>query len=218
MSVRDRLLQLEAGINARDRRERLLLAGACLVVLLLAWDIAVRAPLADRIARDENRTEQLEQEAAALESTLADIERQLREGGDGDDTVATLREQIRRIDAALAERTTRVISPKQMVTVLRDMLEDAPGVSLLALRNLGSEPLISEAKNDAKDVPRVFRHRVEVVLRGDYFALEQYLERLEGLDWQFQWDGLAIETIDYPDARATLSISTLSLAEDWVGV
>jgi len=27
-----------------------------------------------------------------------------------------------------------------------------------------------------------------------------------------------IETGDYPRARATISISTLSLAEDWVGV
>ncbi|MDZ7829097.1 MAG: type II secretion system protein GspM [Halofilum sp. (in: g-proteobacteria)] len=210
--------QLEAAIDARDRRERLLLAGACLVVLLLAWDALVRAPLSDRIARDEQRIEQLEQEARQLEGTLADIERQLQQGGDGDDTLVALQRRIERIDTALAERTMRVISPRQMVAVLRDMLQDTPGLSLMALRNQGSEPLITEPGDASENVPRVFRHRVEVVVRGDYFAVQKYLQRLEGLDWQFQWDGLVLETVDYPKAEATLSISTLSLAEDWIGV
>jgi MSHA biogenesis protein MshJ len=218
MSLRERLQQLEAAIDARDRRERLLLAGACLVVLLLAWDALVRAPLADRIARDEQRIEQLEQEARTLSGTLADIERQLQQDDGGDDTLAALQRRIDRIDAALAERTMRVISPQQMVTVLREMLQDVPGLSLRALRNQGSEPLITEPGDASENVPRVFRHRVELVVRGDYFAVQKYLQRLEGLDWQFQWDGLALETVDYPKAEATLSISTLSLAEDWVGV
>lgn len=218
MSLQERLRELEAAIDARERRERLLLVGACLVVLLLAWDALVRAPLSDRLGRDEQRIEQLDREAQALESTLADIERQLQQAGGGDDTVAQLRRRIERIDEALAERTARVISPQQMVTVLREMLEDAPGLSLMALQNHGSEPLITEPKNESENVPRVFRHRIELVVRGDYFAVQKYLQRLEGLDWQFQWDSLALETLDYPKAEATLSISTLSLAEDWVGV
>lgn len=217
MSLPERLRALEGAIDARDRRERLLLAGAVAIVIVLLWDVLVRAPVADRIDRNEGRIEQLEQEAAALASTRDDLERQLREGG-GDDTVAALRAQIKRIDEALAERTARVISPRQMVTVLRDMLEETPGLSLMALRNRGSTPVISEPKDGAEDVPRVFRHRIQLVLRGDYFAVKDYLERLEGLEWQFQWDALALETVDYPQAEATLSISTLSLAEDWVGV
>lgn len=218
MSLMERLREFERSINARNRRERLLLGGAGVVVLLLIWDVVVRVPVADRIAQAEERIMQLEQETQALESTVPDIERQLQQAGGGDETLASLREQIRRIDAALAERTTRVISPQQMVAVLRDMLADTPGLSLKALRNPGSEPVISEAQDESGEVPRVFRHRIELVLRGDYFALQQYLQRLEGLDWQFQWDGLALETIDYPKAEVTLSISTLSLAEDWVGV
>jgi len=218
MSLLERLRELEQSIDARLPRERLLLFGACAVVILLAWDFMARAPVSDRIARDRERIEQLDQETQALQATLAEIERELQEAGGGDETIARLRQQIRRIDEALAERTTRVISPRQMVNVLRDMLADSPDLSLMALRNLGAEPVISEPQENAGDVPRVFRHRVEVVLRGDYFALQEYLERLEGLDWQFQWDSLAIETVDYPEARATLSISTLSLAEDWIGV
>lgn len=218
MSLSERLHALESAIDGRDRRERLLLAGAAAIVLLLLWDVAVRSPLAEEISRDERRIERLQQESAALASTRDELQRRLRTGGGGDDTVAALRTQISRIDQALAERTTRVISPQQMVSVLRDMLDDTPGLSLMALRNRGSEPVISEPQEGANDVPRVFRHRIELVLRGDYFSVQEYLERLEGLEWQFQWDALALETVDHPQAQVTLSISTLSLVEDWVGV
>lgn len=218
MSIGERLRGLEEAIDARARRERFLLAGAVAVVLLLLWDVTVRAPLAGQFERGRDRIASLERETAALEGTLADLERRLQQGGGGDETVAALRRQIGNIDEALAERTARVISPRQMVGVLRDMLAETPGLSLMALQNQGSEPLISETSEEVGEVPRVFRHRVEVVLRGDYFAVLQYLERLEALQWRFQWDGLALETTEYPEAEVTLSISTLSLAEDWVGV
>lgn len=217
MSLAERIAALEASINARAPRERLLLAAALAVVVLLVWDVVVRAPLADQARADERRIEQLTGQIDSFESSRAELRRQLGEDG-GDGMVGRLRGQIERVDAELAERTLRVISPRQMVTVLRDVLDDASGLSLMALRNLGSEPVLQPAGDEGDGTPRVFRHRVEVVVRGDYFALLAYLERLEGLEWQFQWDALAIETVDYPQAEATLSLSTLSLAEDWVGV
>lgn len=212
-----RLAELEAAINARAPRERLLLAGAVAVVVLLAWDVFLRAPLAERQAREERRIEQLQTEIDSFRASGAALRRQLGEDGD-EGPAARLRAQLEQADRALAQRTLRVISPQQMVAVLRDVLGDAGGLSLMALRNLGSEPAIQASRGADAAAPRVYRHRVEVVVRGDYFSLLAYLERLEGLDWQFQWDALAIETIDYPQAEARLSLSTLSLAEDWVGV
>lgn len=220
MSPGERIAALEAAINARAARERVLLFGAAVVVLLLGWDVAVRAPLAERVRADQQRIEQLQSETDSYESARVQLSRQL--GGDegGADLATRLREQLDRVDRELAERTLRVITPRQMVAVLRDLLGDSPGLSLMALRNLGSRPVIREGAGDgeADAAPRVFRHRIELVLRGDYFTLLGYLERLEALDWQFQWDALALETVNYPQAEARLELSTLSLAEDWVGV
>lgn len=208
---------LEAAINARAPRERLLLAAALAVVLLLAWDVAVRAPMAQQRDADERRIEQLQREIDSFESSRVQLARQLG-GEEAADPAARLQDRLERVDEMLAERTLRVISPQQMVAVLRDVLEDASGLSLMALRNRGSEPVLNESGSGDDAVPRVFRHRVELVVRGDYFTLLEYLERLEGLGWQLQWDALAIETVDYPQAEATLELSTLSLAEDWIGV
>jgi len=217
MTLRARIEALEASVDQRTPRERLLLVGALAVVLLLAWDVAVRAPLAEQRRADQRRIEQLTGQIDSFNASIAQLRHELGESG-GESVLEQLQGQIRRVDEVLAERTLRVISPRQMVTVLRDMLGDASGLSLMALRNLGSEPVLQGADTAGEGAPRVFRHRVEVVVRGDYFALLGYLERLEGLEWQFQWDALAVETVDYPQAEARLSLSTLSLAEDWVGV
>ena len=217
MTLRERIEALEASINQRTPRERLLLVGALAVVLLLAWDVAVRAPLAEQRRADERRIEQLSGQIDSFNASIAQLRHELGESG-GESVVEQLQGQIRRVDEVLAERTLRVISPRQMVTVLRDVLDDASGLSLMALRNLGSEPVLQGTDTAGDAAPRVFRHRVELVVRGDYFSLLGYLERLEGLEWQFQWDALTVETVDYPQAEVRLSLSTLSLAEDWVGV
>lgn len=229
MTPRDALRAVAAYIDGRTRRERLLLAAAVVVVVALLWDATLRAPLAERHAAAAQRIERLDADIVGLEASA----RQLRDeldtltGDGGGRVLEELRARLARVDERLAERTLRVISPAQMVTVLRDVLAAEARLTLVALRNEGAEPVIAEdrpvlsgegADVDTRNVPRVFRHRIELVVRGDYFALLDYLQRLEGLRWEFQWDALHIETQDYPTARATVSLSTLSLAEDWIGV
>lgn len=235
MSVRERLDALADRIDQRLLRERVLLFGAAALVVVLLWDVAVRAPIAARAANAEERIESLEARLTALRSSRAQMRATREElASRGPATVvAQTREQLEEVDDALAERTMRVVSPAEMVRVLRDMLQADDRLTLDALRNEDAEPIISERRTDqgarasssagedaerAASMPRVYRHRVEVVARGEYFALLAYLQRLQGLDWQFQWDALHVEVVDYPTARARISLSTLSLAEGWIGV
>lgn len=228
MTPRDALHDLAARIDGRTRRERLLLAAAVAVIVALLWDVTLRAPLAERHAAAAQRVARLQSDLVGLEAST----RQLRDEldavtGGGGRVLEDLRARLARVDDRLAERTRRVISPAQMVTVLREVLAAESRLTLVALRNEGAEPVIAEerpvrsgggADGEAGEVPRVYRHHVELVVHGEYFALLDYLKRLEGLRWQFRWDALRIETQDYPTARATVSLSTLSLAEDWIGV
>lgn len=221
------LRDLGAHIDARTRRERLLLAAAVVVIVALLWDVTLRAPLAERHAAAAQRVERLDAGITGLEASTRQLRDELDGVTGGGGVLEELRARLARIDDRLAERTLRVISPAQMVAVLRDVLAAEGSLTLVALRNEGAEPVIAEdrpvlsgdgADVEAREVPRVYRHRVELVVRGEYFALLEYLKRLEGLRWEFQWDALRIETQDYPMARATVSLSTLSLAEDWIGV
>lgn len=217
-AIRDRLARAGSAIDGRHLRERVLLLLAVVVVLGLIWDVAVRGPLAERERVAADRVAGVESRLSALREAEQSLREQLRALQDDteDPDLARVRRQIDTADEALGERTARVISPTQMVSVLRDMVAADDALTLEALANRGSEEIIVEQVDDG--TPRVYRHRVEVVASGDFFALLGYIQRLEDLDWQFQWDDLLIETTDYPTARATISLSTLSLDEEWIGV
>ena len=218
------LARLADRLDARDRRERLLLAGTVLVVLVVLWDVVVRAPLSERHAAAIDRAEGLESEIATLRDSREQLQQQLAADDDnGESPAARLRARIERIDSELQQRTARLISPEQMVTALRDVVADQSGIRLVRLENAPAEPIISVADESADaasadDVPRVYRHSVELVIEGRYLDVLEYLRRLEALEWRFRWDGLAVATQSYPVTRATVSLSTLSLAEDWIGV
>ncbi len=229
MNPNNPLHLLAARIDERNRRERLLLALTLAVVVLVAWNGLFRAPLAERRAVAVDSVAQLERDIASLEDSRAGIEEKIArlEGESGMSAVERVRQRLDALDAVLAERTARLISPDQMVRALRDVVNADAEVSLVRLRNAGATPVITEPGGDADNedttsaddgIPRVYRHDVELVVEGRYLALLAYLERLEGLEWQFQWEAITVETREYPVTRATVSLSTLSLAEDWIGV
>ncbi len=220
---------LAARINERNRRERLLLALTVAVVVLVAWNGLVRAPLAERRSAAVDSVAQLEREIAALEDGRTGVEEKIAALTDDSGTSAVERahQRLDALDDVLAERTARLISPDEMVRALRDVVKADAKVSLVRLRNAGATPVISEPEAGAGNgettatdagIPRVYRHDVELVVEGRYLALLAYLRRLEGLEWQFQWEAITVETRTYPVTRATVSLSTLSLAEDWIGV
>ncbi|MEX1081889.1 MAG: hypothetical protein WD382_04940 [Halofilum sp. (in: g-proteobacteria)] len=214
------LRRLAARLDAQSRRERVLLALALSVALLLAWDQGLRQPLAERHEVALDRVESARADAQRLESSTEQLRQRLADSGRGDEAASAIAERLVQVDQRLSQSTQRIIAPNEMVAVLRDVLSDEERLRLVALGNAGVEPLALEGLRaaDAAGLPTIYRHRVELVVEGRYFALLRYLERLEGLDWRFQWDALKVITTEYPTARATLSLSTLSLAEDWIGV
>lgn len=223
MKLLDPLRQLADRLDAKSRRERLLLAGAIAIIGLLVWDLTVRAPMTQHYQATVERIERARGEVAQLQASAAQLAERVQQGGRDQDTVAALRQRLSAVDERLAARTRRIIAPQQMVRVLRDVLAQEGRLRLIRLENAGVEPLevggtAAAADPQGEALPTIYRHRVELVIEGRYFALLEYLQHLEDLRWRFQWDAMTIETTDYPTARATLSLSTLSLTEDWIGV
>lgn len=222
MAVGTAIGRIRAAVDARNLRERILLLAAILVVLVLVWDVVLRAPLAERRDAAEERQEQLANEQQELRATIDSLQSQIAsaQADDSAERRAALESELESVDRELGERTARVVSPEQMVAVVRDMVTAEEDLTLETLANTGAEEVIVEdgAADGDEDVPRVYRHRVELVVSGEFFAILGYLENLEALDWEFQWDALRLETVDYPQARVTVQLSTLSLDEDWIGV
>jgi len=62
----------------------------------------------------------------------------------------------------------------------------------------------------------VYRHGVEIVLQGRYPDMVQYMSQLDALPVGLIWGRASLDARNYPDARLTLTLFTLSLEKDWI--
>jgi len=76
-----------------------------------------------------------------------------------------------------------------------------------------------EKQGEQKDaLPKIYKHGILLELSGSYTATLQYLRMLENLPWKFYWEAMRFEIVDYPTAKISIVIDTLSLNKEWVRV
>jgi MSHA biogenesis protein MshJ len=62
----------------------------------------------------------------------------------------------------------------------------------------------------------LYRHGVEISVRGNYLDMIDYMTALESLPTQLFWGGARLDVEDYPTSRLTLTLYTLSLDSKWL--
>jgi MSHA biogenesis protein MshJ len=62
----------------------------------------------------------------------------------------------------------------------------------------------------------LYRHGVELTLRGSYLDMVDYMHALETLPTQLFWGKAQLDAEDYPNVRLTLTLYTLSLDPKWM--
>lgn len=68
------------------------------------------------------------------------------------------------------------------------------------------------------NIPRLFKHGIEVKVRGSYTQLVDYVRALESLDWHMGWAELTLESKNYPESELTIIVYTLSLESAWIKI
>lgn len=74
----------------------------------------------------------------------------------------------------------------------------------------------SAEKNREAVGGQVFRHEMELVLRGNYLDLLSCLQAMEKLPQQLYWGKASLRTDTYPQAKLSLHVYTLSLDQKWL--
>jgi MSHA biogenesis protein MshJ len=223
------LLERFDGLRLRDR---LGLAGAVAVVIFFLVTVSLIAPDSARRKQAAARVSAQQAELGTVMMRFDELTKQL-----ADDPVAqqqVLRDELLRqiaiADASLAE--VDKAAPK-MGSLVRELLSASPGVTVLAVKTLPVVTVIQPTA--AKPPPRpgkasatdssstergaasvaeapaaVFRHGVEVSLKGNYLAMLPHLERLERSGSRLSWSEARLDVTTYPEARLTLVLYTLS--------
>ncbi|HKC52921.1 MAG TPA: type II secretion system protein GspM [Myxococcota bacterium] len=211
-------------LDARTTRQRALLLGVALAVVLGLWNVVLMGPVSRARALAANDLPALASELPALTQRVTQLEAALRNDPDAAarERRSALTSERVQLDGRLAELTDGLIPPDEMAGALRELLRRETGVSLVKLEALPAEPLFvdDEAAKPGEEKPRpaVFKHSVVIELHGSYLATLRYLQAIEALRWRFFWDSLDYEVDEYPNASVRLTLYSLSLREGWLGV
>lgn len=214
------LKDLPGWYEGRQLRERIMLLVCLLVVLFFLWDALVMSPIAVRKKQALSQLGHLKIEMTDLQTRqqLVEMRKDFDPDRENRERLQALRQQLLAAQQQLEENIDNLISPQDMVQLLREMLLQQQQLKLVKLENLPVQELrVGDAATDEPLGPVLYRHRLELVFSGKYLATLRYLQALEKLPRKLVWDELEIETEQYPTAKVRLSVYTMSLNKGWIG-
>ncbi len=223
--------QLSARFMAMPQRERFLLPGAlCFAILMLGHLLLIEPArkkhrlLQAQYSQQSNELLVAQTQLKILHTKLANPDVELHA------QLAQLRTQTRTADDQFKQLQSSLVPAHEMSQWLAGLLQAQRGLQLSGLRSLPvssvadlvaakAAPAASAASSpNGSTTPRdtwLYRHGVEVTLRGNYADLHAYLKTLEQLPRRVYWGELKINAQDSPAVVMTLTVYTISLEKTW---
>ncbi|HEX5125384.1 MAG TPA: hypothetical protein VFW00_01460 [Rhodocyclaceae bacterium] len=142
-------------------------------------------------------------------------------------------------DASLRASQQYLVPPEMMGALLQDILRRDNRLELVSLQTLAVAPIVassadaqsapvaasatdaiktdtSKTDKDATSDTNMFRHGVELVVRGNYLDVMSYLQEVEKLPWQMYWGRFVMEAGGPGQPVFHVSLYTLSLDKSWL--
>lgn len=209
-------------------RERVLIFAAAAFFLVTLVNAFFLDPL---LAQQKKLSAQVVQQQEKMKEIQAQIEALLQaKKGDAVSPerlrLSQLKQQIAEGDAYLQSSRERLVQPEKMAGLLEQVLGRNGRLQLVSLQTLAVTPLIEQVDSKDANAPlaaadmaperQVYKHGVQITVRGSYLDLLQYLTSLEKLPVQMFWGMAKMNVVQHPVAELTLTIYTLSLDKTWL--
>ena len=222
----DKVRPLVERLDGFSLRERALIFGAGVALLYVAWQsllmdpLTMRAKVAEQHLADARRQMAMSEQIGAAVAHDPAVEAALRNGA--------LAARLAVLDSNLNSVAHGYVAPDRMTELLRSLLSEQRGLTLVSLANLPVESLSlpsastpSSTSMSAAIAPSdrgPFLHPVEMVVEGDYGSVVVYLRAIEALPWRIHWQRVELTAGDYPVNRVRIVIGALSLSRYWMTV
>lgn len=222
--MQEKLAKIIAKLDGMSLRERALIfaAAAFAVVSLIntffldpLW--VQQKQLSSQVVQQQERMKETQaQLSALLQAKQADAHAPQRE------RIIQLRSQIAEGDAYLKATQDKLVPPEKMAALLEQVLAKNSRLQLVALNTLPVslfiEPSADQVAKAAVQDKQIFKHGVQMTVRGSYADIMQYLTALEKMPTQMFWGMAKMNVVQYPNAELTLTLYTLSLDKTWLQV
>lgn len=216
-----------ARIDDLSLRERVLIFGAAAFVVISLINTALLDPLlakqkamAGQVVAQQEKMKELQAQVAALEQARREDEKSPLRA-----RLAQLKEQMEEHERYLQSRRDRLVEPDKMAALLEQVLSRNGKLQLVALKTLPVSPLVDQSAENTAPQPgknagqkQIFKHGVQLTVRGSYQDFLNYLAALEKLPTQMFWGEVSLSVEQYPEAVLTVTLYTLSMDETWLSV
>jgi MSHA biogenesis protein MshJ len=193
-----------ARIDEMTLRQRAMLFATVSLVVVVFAQVALIEPL---LLRQKTLIDRSTRDESQLAAVRAQIEGLLKEDqGDSKDpeqlAVLQLEARLAELEKSLAVRKGAFVAPNRLPELLKNLLGPGRAIKLESLRTVPAVQVQSGAE--------LYRHGLEMTLRGSYFDLMQYLSELEKMPARLLWGGVELQVDKYPEVRLSVQVHTLS--------
>jgi|SoiMethySBSTD1v2_1073268.scaffolds.fasta_scaffold89979_3 MSHA biogenesis protein MshJ len=237
MQIIDSLKPRLAQFDGMSLRQRAGLVAAAVAVLYFVMDLLVLGPdevrskaLKQSIAKQKTELETTRKMSSVLSGALAHDPNAKQQA-----QLDAIKRTIVETDALLAQFDSA--EPQAAGAVLREVLGATPGLELVSLKMLpvtvafesksvavapakpaptaappapGVKPAAPTPEVAARPPRSIYRHGMEITIKGNYLALLPYLEKLQKYPGRLYWGELSLEVQTYPFWVMKLTVYTLS--------
>ena len=222
--MKERLLRLAARVDALTLRERVMLFAAVAALYLFLMHFFGLGPM---FARQELLRNQIVQQQNNLEGIDNEIRDKVQASQVDPDApartrLAAVRGETEALAGSLRAMQNGLVPPERMAPLVEAILRAHGRLQLVSLRTLPVEPVTGKEKaqaaaaDAAAPAALLYRHGVEVTVRGNYLDMIGYMAALESMPTQLFWGGARLEAETWPASRLTLTLYTLSLDAKWM--
>lgn len=230
MNVKQYWEKFAGKVDALSLRERMMIFAAIVFVLFAL----IRALFLDPLLAQQNK---MSTEVVQQQEKMKQIQAQIAEliKAKQDDANSPLRERLDKLQQQIAEgeeylqsRRDRLVAPEKMADMLEQVLKKNGHLQLMSLQALPAALVLDKTAKPVANASavsgvaaqdrRLFKHGVQITVRGSYLDLLQYLTELEHLQSQMFWGMVKMNVQEYPAAELTLTVYTLSLDKVWLQI
>jgi MSHA biogenesis protein MshJ len=226
--------RVRTAIDDMSLRERVMIFVAAAFVVISLMDVTLLDPL---LAKQKMLSAQVVQQQEKMKELQAQMQNLLQARRNDEhsplrDRLAQLKQQLQDQDSYLQSRRDRLIEPNKMAGLLKQVLSKNGRLQLIELKTLPVSLLIEKPKttdisaqpvaanSSSGQIPdsqkQIFKHGVQITVRGSYPDLTRYVTALEKMPAQMFWGEANLSVDKYPDAVFTLTVYTLSLDKIWM--
>ena len=226
--MKERILILRARIDALSLRERALVCLAACTLLAFLGHALVLAPM--DAAQEALRAQIAQQRtgmAAIDEAITGRVQAfQLDPDAQARTRLNALRQEMGQLGDQLLAIEHGLVPPERMGPLIDGILRANGRLKLVSMRTLPVEPLAEKAAPAPAPAPAatpapaaaplLYRHGIEVTVRGNYLDMVDYMSALDAMQTRMFWGRAQLDVEEYPAARLTLTLHTLSLDRQWM--